>query len=134
MLALTHTLARALLQPAGRESAANTLLALMANCGASAVLEAACSGGSGKGLTHKNWRVREGVLTLYAQALTESLAAGSAQAPAAVAVLLACGSELVLPHACALLSDARPELRKAAVDACAAQALREGLARITARA
>ena len=104
----------------------------MANCGASAVFEVAC--GLGKSLTHKNWRVREGVLALYAQAVTESLRAGSAHAPAAVAVLLSAGAELVLPHAAALLSDARPELRKAAVDACAAQALREGLPRVTARA
>jgi len=106
----------------------------MGNCGASAVFEVAC--GLGKGLTHKNWRVREGVLSLYARAVEDCLQGGGSgsHAPAAVAVLLNVGNELVLPQACALLSDARPELRKAAVDACAAQALREGLAKVQARA
>jgi hypothetical protein len=100
----------------------------MSNCGEGSVMESVC--GAGKALSAKNWRVREGALSLFAAA-----AGGGARARggAAAAALASIGADAVLGPAATMLSDAQPGLRQAAADALGALALAIGLPRVTAK-
>lgn len=104
-------------QPAPRESATAAALALMAAAGPQRVLEGMLTPATAG---HKNWRVREGLLALYA--------AHVARFAGGAAVLL----DAVLPRAADALNDAQPTVRQAGVEALAALAVQTGLQRVMA--
>jgi hypothetical protein len=101
-------------QPASRLAASRALQALLRNCGEEAGFEALFSHAGA--LAHRNWRVREGALALFARAAEARGARGEGAAAAAL------GAALLLPAAAALLSDGKEDLRRAAVEAIAALA------------
>jgi len=103
-------------QPTAREGATRAVQALAHAAGPEAVVGLLLD----KGVVHKNWRVREGVFSMYAWQ-AEEFAAGAAVS-----------TSLTGPGADAL-GDAQPDVRRAAADALARLGMQVGLARVVSQ-
>jgi hypothetical protein len=113
-------------KPQSRQRAADALASLVSAAGPSIVMERALR----VGLVHKNWRVKEGALTLYSHQVAE-LGSG-----ACVGFPGYPGSDglLAFPtQAASLLGDAQPDVRKAAADALAHLATQVGLQKVISK-
>lgn len=103
------------MQPAPRENASTAALALMSAVGPPPVMEGMLAP---KLLGHKNWRIREGLLQLYA---AQAVRFGQ-DACVALEPVLSCATDA--------LNDAQPDVRKAGIEALAVLCTQVGLPRV----
>ena len=113
-------------KPQSRQRAADALASLVSAAGPAVVMERALR----VGLTHKNWRVKEGALAMYSHQVDEL---GSEACIGFPGYGGGDGLSAFPSQAACLLADAQPDVRKAAADALAHLATQVGLQKVLSK-
>jgi hypothetical protein len=113
-------------KPQSRQRAADALASLVSAAGPAVVMERALR----VGLTHKNWRVKEGALSMYSHQVDEL---GSEACVGFPGFAGSDGLAAFPAQAASLLADAQPDVRKAAADALAHLAIQVGLQKVLSK-